>query len=101
MLTNKIRSDVFDGLPGLIVRGKRTICEIHREIYDALVFGNTEKAVRLLEEAFYVGRKMANAMIKKKIYDIDNVALTSGASKRERRHLRIERTRLQNEMSRL
>ena len=37
----------------------RSICEVHREIYEALVDGkNQEDIVKLLEEVYVMGKKM-------------------------------------------
>ena len=46
-----------------VVNGKRSICEVHREIYDALTDADVskehfDKLVDLLEEAFGLGKKM-------------------------------------------
>jgi hypothetical protein len=38
---------------------RRTICEVHREIYDCLLDNESkEKIIELLEEAFELGKKM-------------------------------------------
>ena len=101
MLSTSVKSDVFDGQAGLILRQRRTICEVHRQIYDALVLGKIDKAVALLEEAFEMGRKMAKSMIAKKIYDLDHIVPQGGEDIITRRLTRLERVRLQRELVKL
>ncbi len=50
----------------------RTICEVHREIYDILLDANIDsgKIIDLLEEAYDMGKKMNNKLVQyKKGYD--------------------------------
>lgn len=43
----------------------RTICEVHREIYDELIeMEGTEKAIELLKEAYECGKKIAGKLRK-------------------------------------
>jgi hypothetical protein len=58
------------GLKGKTVNEFRTICEVHREIYD-LIEGNKntkskEKIISLLEEVYKMGKKMNNKLIQYK-----------------------------------
>ena len=92
-------SVVFDGKDGMVVRSKRTICEIHREIYDCLILNNIDVAVKLLEEAFHMGRRMADRMIEQKIYDINAIAAKETTSPATRKHIRKLRLQLQNQMT--
>ena len=67
-------SEIFENpAKGTYVYGKRTICEIHRDIYDLLVLElhetHTEllnKVISLLEEAFIAGMKMNAKLIEYK-----------------------------------
>ena len=66
-------SDIFDKDKGIYTYGKRTICEVHRELYDQIILGlhNTnipliKKLVPLLEEALIMGIKMNNKLIEHK-----------------------------------
>ena len=59
---------------GRDVGPKRTICEVHREIYDILVIELAttrpdviEKIVPLLEEAFIMGVKLNKALVEHKL----------------------------------
>jgi hypothetical protein len=101
MLSTLIKSEIFDGQAGLLLRQRRTICEVHREIYDALVLEEVDKAVELLEEAFFMGRRMAKRMIEQKIYDLDHIVPEGGADFITRRLRRLERVRLQKEHDKL
>lgn len=48
---------------------RRTICEVHREIYDEIkTIDGTQRAVELLEEAYGMGKKLAKKLIEYK-YD--------------------------------
>ena len=87
------RKGIFKTAEGKKVVGVRTICEIHREIYDAIVLDELNRAVSLLEEAFYVGTRMAKRMMEQKIYDLDELAV-DGADKKTRREIREKRARL-------
>ena len=57
-------SEIFQSEKGKVLGTKRTICEIHREIFDQVIiqFNDRPKAlkkvVKLLEEAFVVGIKI-------------------------------------------
>ena len=64
-------SSIFDSPKGESVYHKRTICEVHREIYDLLIlnFKNqeiTSSIIKLLEEAFILGLKMNSKLIEYK-----------------------------------
>lgn len=44
---------------------KRTICEVHREIYDELIeIKGSGKAITLLSEAYELGKKIAAKLVK-------------------------------------
>ena len=63
-----MKSDIFDSYKGKIYYHKRTICEVHRQIYDVIVLELGEnkvacKLVKLLEEAFVLGVKMNDKLI--------------------------------------
>lgn len=62
-----MKSKVFGSYKGKIYYHKRTICEVHRQMYDVieLNIGKGEikdKLVRLLEEAFQLGVKMGDKL---------------------------------------
>jgi hypothetical protein len=65
------------------------------------VLDDRDKAVSLLEEAFFMGRKMAKRMIEKKIYDLDHIVPKGGEDMITRRLTRMERVRLQKEHDKL
>ena len=94
-----MKSVVFDGPDGKLVRSKRTICEVHREIYDTLIIGNLDAAIKLLEEAFDMGRRMADRMIEQKIYDIDAIAAEDTLGPQLRKNIRRYRLELQGQMT--
>ncbi len=95
LLALMLSKDIFKSAKGKRVTGVRTICEIHREIYDAIVLDELDRAIALLEEAFFMGTRMAKRMIEKKIYDLDFDKEKDGASEESRRLKRQERIRLQ------
>ena len=63
----------LDGLKGCSVGSKRTICEVHRQIYDLVVLHfsdrpkKVEKIVKLLEEAFDMGIKLCDKLVEHKL----------------------------------
>lgn len=68
-----ILSELFESEKGAYVYGKRTICEVHRNIFDKLVIGLAESApallhdlVPLLEEAYLMGIKMNAKLVQHK-----------------------------------
>ena len=88
----------LDTLKGYHVSNKRTICEVHREIYDILVLelaeSNNElfeKIANLLEEAFVMGIKLVERLI---AYKIDDLWDKEVENKEEIGKLRQERVRL-------
>ena len=55
------------GLKDTIVNPRRTICEVHREIYDELEnIEGAEHAIELLEEAFDMGKRLVKKLIQYK-----------------------------------
>ena len=65
-------SELFDSIKGESVYNKRTICEVHREIYDMVVLNMQDKQeemlqiIKLLEEAYLFGIKMNAKLIEYK-----------------------------------
>jgi hypothetical protein len=66
-------SEIFDSPKGEHVYNKRTICEVHRELYDVCVINLIDdnpqllsKLIKLLEEAFMMGVKMNLKLIENK-----------------------------------
>jgi len=84
---------------GLQVYPQRTICEVHRDIYDLLVIELASqtrpdvirKLVPLLEEAFIMGVKLNKALVEHKLSQ-DFTAPANDVEKAEK--LRKERIRL-------
>ena len=66
-------SKIFESTKGQAVASTRTICEIHREIFDKLIIyfsdrpGGLKKVIPLLDEAFIVGVKMNKRMVEAKL----------------------------------
>jgi hypothetical protein len=78
---------------------KRTICEVHREIYDHLVIELAttrpdviEKIVPLLEEAFLMGVKLNKKLVEYKLANQDKTGDVNDTKKSIK--LRRERIRL-------
>lgn len=61
-----MRSTIFDKSKGRHVWPKRTICEVHREIYDYLVLGQYENILPCLEEAYVMGIKLCKKLTEHK-----------------------------------
>lgn len=68
-----IPSKIFDSPKGRGVNDKRTICEVHRCLYDKIIINIlpedpklADELVSLLEEAFTMGVKMNNKLIERK-----------------------------------
>lgn len=67
-------SKLFDSQKGETVHTNRTICELHRELYDLCVTGLYDKdsklmaqMVKVLEDAFIMGVKMNKKLCKYKL----------------------------------
>lgn len=92
-------SEVFDSKKGIAFYEKRTICDMHRDLYDYIVVGlkdDPEKrdgAISILEEAYDVGIKMTLKLVENKLslpQWKDNIITP------EKVRLRILRTKLTN-----
>ena len=63
---------IFDTPKGQRITDRRTICEVHREIYDRCIVGLQDNhelldvLVPLLEEAFIMGTKMSKKLVEYK-----------------------------------
>lgn len=86
-------SEIFESEKGKLVCQRRTICEIHREIFDILIVTMHDrpealkKAIKPLEDAFVMGIKLNKRLVECKIkttYDI-NVHFESSKKRREER----------------
>ena len=84
---------------GMAACFKRTICEVHREIYDILVIELAatrpeviERIVPLLEEAFLMGVKLNKKLVENKLANQDETGQTNDT--RKAIALRRERIRL-------
>lgn len=64
-------SEIFDSRKGRHVWPQRTICEVHRQLYDLCVVEMSEpqqkQFVPLLEEAYLMGIKLVQALIDRKL----------------------------------
>jgi hypothetical protein len=67
-------SELFDSQKGRTVHTNRTICELHRELYDLCVMGLHDKdpelmkqMIKVLEDAFIMGVKMNKKLCKYKL----------------------------------
>jgi hypothetical protein len=67
-------SKLFDSQKGETVHTNRTICELHRELYDLCVVGLHDKdpelmkqMIKVLEDAFIMGVKMNRKLCKYKL----------------------------------
>jgi len=97
-----IVSKIFETQKGQSFYPRRTICELHRRIYDLCVIGlqdNPEflkKLISLLEEAWLYGLKMNRKLVENKLSSIEKEIAKSTISvdKKEARRLRKERIRL-------
>lgn len=65
-------SKIFDTPKGEMVYDKRTLCEVHRDIYDLIVINFQDRPeemlqiIKLLEEAYLMGIKMNAKLIEYK-----------------------------------
>jgi len=88
----------LDTTKGQRTHGVRTICEVHRQIYDFLVTRYGKEAddiCDLLDEAFVMGIKMNNRLVEQKIIFESECPTTRNIPEIERlRKLRIELTEL-------
>jgi len=90
-----MRSEVFESRKGRHIWPQRTICEVHRELYDRLRLGVDKRDWALiehmlpqLEEAYLLGIKMTKAMVEKKL-SLPEWQDNSSAEAKRLRHLRI------------
>ena len=67
-------SDIFDSQKGKTVHTNRTICELHRELYDLCIIGLHKKdpelmaqMIKVLEDAFIMGVKMNKKLVEYKL----------------------------------
>ena len=93
-----MKNNVFDTMKGRITSEFRTICEVHREIYDECYLELHEKNPEIMEkltvllnEAFDMGIRMDAALVE---YHLDQPSLESkntGSEKRQERNEISER----------
>lgn len=62
----KINSSIFNRPKGKHTWPHRTICEVHREIYDCLVLELYDDIVPKLEEAYLMGIKLCKKLVEHK-----------------------------------
>jgi hypothetical protein len=60
-------SKVFDTRKGRHIWPLRTICEVHRELYDLLALEKYDQILPLLEEAYELGIKMTKKLVEYKL----------------------------------
>jgi len=78
------------------VSSKRTICEVHREIYDILLTveenDKSREAIKLIEEAFVMAKKMNNKLFEyKKNWDVGFFKKESKENKKIKKEIRGKR----------
>jgi hypothetical protein len=86
---------IFDTDKGKHIYPRRTVCEVHREIYDLAViylFNQPEQLAKmtvLLEEAFLMGIKMNKKLVEHKLSSEADwpVSNTNGLNRAERERL--------------
>ena len=90
-------SKIFESEKGEAVGRRRTICEIHREIFDELIINfhgrpkSIKKIIKLLEEAFVVGVKINEKLTEHKLDAIyDDNEWKSSDVRREKRKLLVK-----------
>jgi hypothetical protein len=95
--------NVFDDIKGQHVENKRTICEVHRQLYDLLVLGLKgkddellAKVVPLLQEAYIDGIKIVKKLVENKMSELDWEENTNIEEVKRLRLLRIELSRMEN-----
>jgi len=97
-----ITSKIFETRKGQVSYHRRTICELHRRIYDLCVLelqDNPEflkKIISLLEEAWLYGLKMNRKLVENKLGLIEKEIAKPNTNfdKKEASRLRKERVRL-------
>jgi len=106
-----IISKLFNSIKGKRgLQKNRTICELHRELYDLCVLGLCKKdpelmykMVKILEDALIMGVKMNNKLVKYKLGSASKwdkkEYRKSDMSKLERERMREERKRLEKILS--
>lgn len=72
-----MRSKLFESQKGQQFSGFKTICEIHRQLYDVCILNLHKKdpeilceIIPILEEAFLMGIKLVNKLIEHKIHEL-------------------------------
>lgn len=87
-----MKNNVFDTMKGRITNDFRTICEVHREIYDECWLSlheldppTMERLTVLLNEAFHMGMRMDAALVKYHLEQEGTDVPNEGSDKREER----------------
>lgn len=87
-----LKNNVFDTMKGRITNEFRTICEVHREIYDECWLSlhevdpaTMERLTVLLNEAFDMGVRMDAALVKYHLAQEGVDVPNEGSAKREER----------------
>jgi len=89
-----MHSKIFDTAKGMHIATVRTICEVHREIYDLLVLGMYEDIVPKLEEAFMMGISLTRKLMEYKLEDFE----WAENNDRKAQLLRVERALLSDNL---
>jgi hypothetical protein len=88
-------SAVFESEKGKLLNQHRTICEVHRQLFDIIVWefqdepSTLKKLVGLLEEAFIMGVKMNAKLLEHKLSLSPDVFNSSYAKDKQARETRI------------
>ena len=90
-----MQSKVFDNTKGRRVWPKRTICEVHRELYDLLVLNRPDEMLPKLEEAYMMGIELVQILIAHKC-SLPEWKDSNSVEAIELRKLRIEINELSN-----
>lgn len=91
-------SKIFDNRKGKHIWPQRTICEVHREIYDLLVVGKHDAILEKLEEAYVMGIKLCRKLTEYKC-ELPEWKNNDSQESRDLRELRIQLTKDVDEIS--
>ena len=91
-------SKIFNTKKGRHIWPERTICEVHRELYDFWVLGRYEEMLPKLEEVYLMGIKLVKKLVEYKC-SLPQWANNNSKESRELRKLRTQLTKELDEIS--